>query len=158
MGWTSNIRQWNELSVCTFMGGAVGLWHSVEDKPFLNKGAASPLQGYPSGSVVKSTPANAGDTGDAGSIPGLGGFPWRRKCQPTLVFLPGKFHGQRSLRATVSLWDRNRFGHNLATKQWQKFPFSWLWPCKPSTATSWNFFIASRHIFFFFILPIYFFN
>ena len=23
--------------------------------------------------------------------------PWRRKCQPTLVFLPGKFHGERSL-------------------------------------------------------------
>ena len=97
MGWTSNIRQWNELSVCTFMGGAVGLWHPVEDKPFLNKGAASPLQGFPSGSVVRSTPANAGDTRGAGSIPGLGGFPWRRKCQPTPVFLPGKFHGQRNL-------------------------------------------------------------
>ena len=24
-------------------------------------------------------------------------IPWRRKCQPTPVFLPGKFHGQRSL-------------------------------------------------------------
>ena len=35
-------------------------------------------------------PANAGDTGDMGSIPGLGRFPWRRKWQPTLVFLPGK--------------------------------------------------------------------
>ena len=23
--------------------------------------------------------------------------PWRRKWQPTPVFLPGKFHGQRSL-------------------------------------------------------------
>ena len=22
---------------------------------------------------------------------------WRRKCQPTPIFLPGKFHGQRSL-------------------------------------------------------------
>ena len=24
-------------------------------------------------------------------------IPWRRKCQPTPVSLPGKFHGQRSL-------------------------------------------------------------
>ena len=24
-------------------------------------------------------------------------FPWRRKWQPTPVFLPGKSHGQRSL-------------------------------------------------------------
>ena len=24
-------------------------------------------------------------------------MPWRRKWQPTLVFLPGEFHGQRSL-------------------------------------------------------------
>ena len=24
-------------------------------------------------------------------------IPWRRKCQPTPVFLPGEFHGQRSL-------------------------------------------------------------
>ena len=24
-------------------------------------------------------------------------IPWRRKWQPMLVFLPGKFHGQRSL-------------------------------------------------------------
>ena len=28
-------------------------------------------------------------------------IPWRRKWQPTPVFLPGKSHGQRSLAATV---------------------------------------------------------
>ena len=28
-------------------------------------------------------------------------IPWRRKRQPTTVFLPGKSHGQRSLWATV---------------------------------------------------------
>ena len=27
----------------------------------------------------------------------VGNSPWRRKCQPTPVFLPGEFHGQRSL-------------------------------------------------------------
>ena len=28
---------------------------------------------------------------------GLGRFPWRRELQPTPVFLPGEFHGQKSL-------------------------------------------------------------
>ena len=30
-------------------------------------------------------------------------LPWRRKWQPTPVFLPGEFHGQRSL-ASYSPW------------------------------------------------------
>ena len=34
---------------------------------------------------------------DVGLIPGSGGSPRRRKWQPTPVFFPGKFHGQRSL-------------------------------------------------------------
>ena len=33
----------------------------------------------------------------------VGKIPWRRKCQPTLVFLPKKSHGQRSLGG-YSLW------------------------------------------------------
>ena len=37
--------------------------------------------------------------------PWLGKIPWNRKWQPTPVFLPGKFHGQRSL-VGYSLWDR----------------------------------------------------
>ena len=32
-----------------------------------------------------------------GPDPLVGKMPWRRKWQPTPVFLPGKFHGQRSL-------------------------------------------------------------
>jgi len=47
--------------------------------------------------VVKNLPANSGDIRDVGAIPGLGRFPWRRKQQLTPLFLPGKFHGQRSL-------------------------------------------------------------
>ena len=31
--------------------------------------------------------------------------PWRRKLQPTIAFLPGKFHGQRSV-AGYSPWGR----------------------------------------------------
>ena len=48
--------------------------------------------------VVKDPPANAGDLTDMGSIPGLERSPGgERAWQPTLVFLPGDCHGQRSL-------------------------------------------------------------
>ena len=39
--------------------------------------------------------------------------PWRRKWQPTPVFLPGESHGQRSL-AGYSSWGRKRVGHDWA--------------------------------------------
>ena len=41
-------------------------------------------------------------------------MPWRRKWQPTPVFLPEKFHGQRSM-AGYSPWGR-RDGHNWASE------------------------------------------
>ena len=50
--------------------------------------------GFPGGSDDKESACNAGDLG---SIPGLGRSSWRREWQPTPVFLPGEFHGQRSL-------------------------------------------------------------
>ena len=43
------------------------------------------------------------NAGDLGSIPGSGRTSWRRKWQPTPVFLPGESHGQRSL-AGYSPW------------------------------------------------------
>ena len=42
--------------------------------------------------------------------------PWRRKWQPTPVFLPGKSHGQRSL-AGFSPWGCKRVRCDLETKQ-----------------------------------------
>ena len=41
------------------------------------------------------------NAGDVGLIPGSGRFPWKRKWQPTQVFLPGKSLGQKSLVITV---------------------------------------------------------
>ena len=66
-------------------GGGVGdcCWHF---------GWNNPLLGFPGDLVLKNPPANAGDEGDKGSIPGSGRFPWRREWQLTLVFLPGKSH------------------------------------------------------------------
>ena len=56
--------------------------------------------GFPGGSVDKESAWNAGNQG---LIPGSGRFPWRRKWQAIPVFLPGEFHGQRSL-AGYSPW------------------------------------------------------
>ena len=47
--------------------------------------------------MVKNMLAKAGDSGDAGSIPGSGRFPGEGNGNPCPVFLPGECHGQRSL-------------------------------------------------------------
>ena len=46
--------------------------------------------------MAKNPPVNEEDTRDARLISGLGKSPGRN-WQPTPVFLPGEFHGQRSL-------------------------------------------------------------
>ena len=46
--------------------------------------------------------------------PWVGKNPWRRKWQPTPIFLPGKSSGQRS-PAGYSLWGHKRDGHDLST-------------------------------------------
>ena len=51
------------------------------------------IWGFPGGSVVKNLPAMQ-ETRVRSLI---GKIPWRRKWQPTPVFLPGESHGQRSL-------------------------------------------------------------
>ena len=46
-----------------------------------------------------------------GFDPWVGKIPWRRKWQPTPVFLPGESHGQRSLAGLQSMgWQR--VGHD----------------------------------------------
>ena len=51
------------------------------------------MLGLPKGSVVKNLPAM-----QEMWVKSLGQKdPWRRQQQPAPVFLPGKFHGQRSL-------------------------------------------------------------
>ena len=58
------------------------------------------MVGFPSGSDSKES---ACSVEDRGSIPGVGKIPWRREWQPSPIFLPGKFHGQRSL-VSFSPW------------------------------------------------------
>ena len=54
--------------------------------------------------------------GRRGSFPSLGrSSPWRRKWQPTPIFLPGESHGQRSL-AGYSSWSSKESDTTEATK------------------------------------------
>ena len=54
------------------------------------------LLGLPWQLSGKASACNAGDTRDAGSIPGSGRSPGRGNVTPTPVFLLGKSHGQRN--------------------------------------------------------------
>ena len=70
--------------------------------------------------VAQTVKASACNVEDLGSILGLGRFPWRRKWQPTPVFLPGKSHGWRSLvgcspwrRKELDMTERLHFTINL---------------------------------------------
>ena len=65
-------------------------------------------QRFPDGSVAKNLPAMR-----VMSVQSLGTIPYRRKWQPTPVFLPGKSHGQRSL---VSYTGVARVWHTLVIK------------------------------------------
>ena len=64
--------------------------------------------------------------------PWVGKIPLRRKWQPTPVFFPGKFHGERSLAPDYIPW-----GHKeLDITEWlnKKYPLSW-W-CHPTISSS----------------------
>ena len=57
--------------------------------------------GFPGGSDGKESACNAGDPG---LFPGVGRSLGEGNGYPTPVFLPGEFHGQRSL-VSYSPWD-----------------------------------------------------
>ena len=66
-------------------------------------------KGFPDGSVMKNPLAMQGN----GFNPWFGKIPWKRKWQPTTVFLPGKSHEHRSL-VGCGPW-----GHKeLVTSEW----------------------------------------
>ena len=87
------------------------MWN-FKDLPVLNHGVLKtplfhcrdcrfdPWSGCPDGTVVKNPPAKK----VVSSIPAwVRKIPGRRRWQSTPIFLPGKFHGQRSL-AAYSPW------------------------------------------------------
>ena len=70
--------------------------------------------------------------------PWVGKIPWRRKWQPTPVFLPGKSHGQRSLEG-CSPWGRKgldtteRLTHTEIMQPWK-----WVLRCKAMSTVDGN--------------------
>ena len=64
-------------------------------------GIQSHTKGFPGDSDSKESACNV-----RGPMvhPWVGKIPWKKPCLPTPVFLPGEFHGQRSL-AGYSPWD-----------------------------------------------------
>ena len=61
------------------------------------KGLFIPLHELPSGHNAKGSACQRRRCERCGFDPWVGKIPWSRKWQPTPVFLPGEFHGQRSL-------------------------------------------------------------
>ena len=61
----------------------------------------SSFKGFPGSSLVK----NVLQCGRSAFDPWVGKIRWRREGQPTPVFLPGEFYGQRSL-VGYSPWDQ----------------------------------------------------
>ena len=57
------------------------------------------------GSLVAQSLKNLPAVQETGFDPWVRKIPWRREWQPTPVFLPGEFHGQRSLMG-YSPWGR----------------------------------------------------
>ena len=58
-------------------------------------------------------------------------IPWRRKWQPTSVFLPGEFHGQRSLAGYNSWGCKSRTGlmckREVSGNSYSPRHWSWSW-------------------------------
>ena len=56
-------------------------------------------------------------------------IPWRREWQPTPVFLPGEFHGQRSL-VGYSPWGQATVPESDMTEQLNTQTVKTVWYCE----------------------------
>ena len=70
-----------------------------------------------------------------GFYPWVGKIPWRRKWQPTPVFLPGKSHGQRGL-VGYSPWG-HRVRHDQVTEHTHTHISTLVLTCKTYWKGSW---------------------
>ena len=74
------------------------------------------MEGFPGGSVVNNSPANAGDTGDVGLIPGLGRSPGGGNGNTLLHSCQ-----ENAMDRGYSPWGHKRTGHDLAMKQQEEW-------------------------------------
>ena len=98
--------------------------------------------GFPGGSVVRHSPANARNVG---LIPGLGRFP-EENGNPLQYSFPGKFHGQGSMMG-YSPWSCKRVGYDSVTIQQRAFLYCLksrsvcLQLCSFSSGLLWQFWV-----------------
>ena len=71
-------------------------------------------EGFPGGASGKESTCNAGDSNRIGFSSWVGKIHWRRKWQPTPLFLPGESHRQRSLMGYIP-WGRKESDMTEAT-------------------------------------------
>ena len=64
---------------------------------FFSSMSAKTMPSFPGGTSGKESTCQSRRCRRCGFDPWVRKIPWRRKWQPTPVFLPEKFHGQRSL-------------------------------------------------------------
>ena len=98
-------------------GGAwwTAVYGVTQSRTGLQRLSSSSSRGFPGGTVVKNLPANAGDQETwVQSLSQEDTLEY--EMEPTPVFLPGKFHGQRSLEG-YSPWGGKRVRQGLETKQ-----------------------------------------
>ena len=107
--------------------------------------------------MVKNLPA----TWETGFHPWVGKIPWRRKWQPSPVFLPGEFHGQRSL-VGYSPWGCKELDltEQLSTHPtpflWIRFWFKgMLWLVVWSAQMTKTFSVSAMRLFCFFIIHVF---
>ena len=67
-------------------------------------------------------------------------IPWRRKWQPTSVFLPGEFLEQRSLSGYTQSMGLQRVGHNRGTNTFTKVRYREVkqFACGHKASKQWN--------------------
>ena len=73
------------------------------------------VMGFPGGASGKQPTCQCEGHGRCRFDPWVGKIPWRRAWKPTLVFLPGEFHGERSL-VGYSPWGLKELDTTEATR------------------------------------------
>ena len=97
----TQLSDWTELIHFTYGNVSFHVTLSIYLTLFLLPSLKSPLLktmcsvvhislGFPDDASCEELPASTGDERDTGLITGSGRFPWRRKWQPTPIFLPGE--------------------------------------------------------------------
>ena len=82
---------------CCYLLKVALLKHNLHTMEFIHFARTMQWLGFPRGSGVKNPPAVWESGSSHGFDPWVRKKPWRRKWQPTPVFLAGESHGQRSL-------------------------------------------------------------